>query len=380
MNDQIVEILSQAGLSPTPLGVLDHAGQFFALYDDQLVYQAPGQFSRVALPDVTRIHSDREGVLRVETSEKTAITASLIGYDPAQVRSFFQQVRDVTARAKEVPMAPKTALKTEPALSPVVIPPPAPASPAAAAPVATTAPSDPARTPAPEPAAPSGARSAGSSPPVITSPAASLPVNSLPLNSQPVNVQPTSASAAAPSTPTSSASIPVILPPAAAPEPTPRPEPLVISSMPPLQESPRKPTVVRIQTPDLPPVSTPPGSSASGTTGSEAGHASAPILMAPASHVMIRSISGRDLLLRRAEAVQGFSGTIRLLAIVLGLAALGLAYVQYQRSEALSAIWTLLTGGVGTVALLAFAEALRMLAALGSELGAEALPDERRDD
>ena len=72
----------------------------------------------------------------------------------------------------------------------------------------------------------------------------------------------------------------------------------------------------------------------------------------------------------RADSVQRFSGTVRLLAVVLGLAALGLAFVQYRDTQTISAVWTLLTGGVGTVALLAFAEALRLLAALGAELGA----------
>jgi len=50
--------------------------------------------------------------------------------------------------------------------------------------------------------------------------------------------------------------------------------------------------------------------------------------------------------------------------VVLGLAALALAFFQWRGGVSLSAIWTLLTGGVGTVALLAFAEALRLLSAL----------------
>ena len=80
MNDRILEALTAAGLNTTPLSILDHASAqantFFALYHDQMVYLEAGRSSQVPLRDVTRIHSDREGVLRVETSERTAITAS----------------------------------------------------------------------------------------------------------------------------------------------------------------------------------------------------------------------------------------------------------------------------------------------------------------
>ena len=100
MNDRILDALVAAGIDTSPLSLLDHANAqtstFFALYDQELVYLEGGKSSRVALRDVTRIHSDREGMLRVETSAHTAVTASLLGYDPGRVQTFFQQVRDVT--------------------------------------------------------------------------------------------------------------------------------------------------------------------------------------------------------------------------------------------------------------------------------------------
>ncbi|ULH16450.1 hypothetical protein MF271_07680 [Deinococcus sp. KNUC1210] len=348
MNDHTVEALTHAGLSPSPLGILEYANSFFALYADKLVYGEETRLSTVGLPDVTRIHSDREGVLRVETSERTAITASLLGYDPGQVQQFFQQVRDVTARAKELPVMPlNRAAKSEPALSPVVattLPPtPTPSMPAA-----------PDSTPSRAPAA------APSVPPYSSGSSTSLPPVTPLVSSTSVPVVP---SAAMPRPDVGTAESPL------------RPEPLVISSMPAVHDipPPRKsaPAVVRIQSggtlgePGSPVLSAALSSAAT----PDPVPTSAPS-MAPVPQIMGLSLTGRDLLRARAESVQRFSGSVRLLAIVLGLAALGLAIVQYRNDQTISAVWTLLTGGVGMVALLAFAEALRLLAALGTELGA----------
>ena len=69
MNDRILDALVAAGIDTSPLSLLDHANAqtstFFALYDQELVYLEGVKSSRVALRDVTRIHSDREGMLRV---------------------------------------------------------------------------------------------------------------------------------------------------------------------------------------------------------------------------------------------------------------------------------------------------------------------------
>jgi len=52
------------------------------------------------------------------------------------------------------------------------------------------------------------------------------------------------------------------------------------------------------------------------------------------------------------------------LAVVLGLAAIGLAYFQYQGGAPLNGLWTLIAGGVGSVALFVFAEVTRLIVTL----------------
>jgi hypothetical protein len=92
--------------------------------------------------------------------------------------------------------------------------------------------------------------------------------------------------------------------------------------------------------------------------------------------------AGSTELLRRADAVQGLARTTGLLAVVLGLAAIALAYFQWQNTGnttggTLNAIWTLLAGGVGAVALLAFAEALRLLSAMARSTPAQSGQNQR---
>ena len=92
-------------------------------------------------------------------------------------------------------------------------------------------------------------------------------------------------------------------------------------------------------------------------------HTQGPLVSVPAASAG-QDAGLRSELLRRADSVGALASTVGLLAVVLGLAALALAFFQWSGNAGLSAIWTLLTGGVGTVALLAFAEALRLLSAL----------------
>ncbi|WP_219722118.1 hypothetical protein, partial [Deinococcus planocerae] len=66
----------------------------------------------------------------------------------------------------------------------------------------------------------------------------------------------------------------------------------------------------------------------------------------------------------RAEGVLGWVGRLRLLAAVLGLAALGLAAFQFAEGPRLTGLWTLIVGGVGALALLAFAEVTELVVAL----------------
>lgn len=366
MNDRIYQALTAAGLSTSPLGVLDHASTyasaFFALYDTELLYHESGKNSRVPLRDVTRIHSDREGVLRVETSERTAVTASLVGYDPGRVQAFFQQVRDVTARAKELPVLPLNQAKTE-------LPPRPdaglPGSSVAAAAMPGLSAYTPAATPAPVtlPAAPP--TPAFSPEPSVP---ASAPAASAVASPVPVSPMPAPATSTAPVTVTATR------------RESPRPEPVVISSMPPVSDPPpfqeragernrqansqsNRP-VVRIGEPEL-------GLGDTGTASSA--HTQGPLVSVPVSRPLDRqpdaSLSAESLgvvseLQRRAEGVQGLARTVGLLAVVLGVAAIVLAFFQWQGNNTLSAIWTLLAGGVGSIALLAFAEALRLLSAL----------------
>ena len=131
--------------------------------------------------------------------------------------------------------------------------------------------------------------------------------------------------------------------------PTPRPEPLIISSAPPLA-GPSSPAE---------PASRPRNPRAAPTATETPVRAELPAAFTAVSSAALRG---------RAESVLAFAGTVRLLAVVLGVAALALAFFELRGGTTLAAIWTLLSGGVGTVALLAFGEALRLLAALGNSL------------
>lgn len=417
MNDRILDALVAAGIDTSPLSLLDHASAqtstFFALYDQELVYLEGGKSSRVALRDVTRIHSDREGVLRVETSAHTAVIASLLGYDPGRVQTFFQQVRDVTARSKELPVLPLSSKPAESASSAGL---PGFGKPAASL-SSTSMPGVSAYTPAPEsatvpPAAPVVIAPVAQPVSVQPAPAQSTPAQSTP--AQPTPAQPAATSQmptpaqdavgenvpgvtlTAPPTPVTSGPSSSALPSPAVPAPgaafmpagairaaVPRPEPVIISSMPPVSALPAfqeragernrqairaapvaeaavsqstgqltrvqstKTQVSEVRTAELPVVA----------------HTQGPLVSVPAASAG-QDAGLRSELLRRADSVGALASTVGLLAVVLGLAALALAFFQWSGNASLSAIWTLLTGGVGTVALLAFAEALRLLSAL----------------
>ena len=417
MNDRILDALVAAGIDTTPLSLLDHASAqtstFFALYDQELVYLESGKSSRVALRDVTRIHSDREGVLRVETSAHTAVTASLLGYDPGRVQTFFQQVRDVTARSKELPVLPLSSKPAESASSAGL---PGFGKPAASL-SSTSMPGVSAYTPSPEsvtvpPAAPVviapvAQPVSGQPAPAQSSPAQPTPADPTPAQPAATSQMPTPAQDAvgenvpgvtltAPPTPVTSGPSSSALPSPAVPAPgaafmpagairaaVPRPEPVIISSMPPVSALPAfqeragernrqairaapvaeavvsqstgqltrvqstKTQVSEVRTAELPVVA----------------HTQGPLVSVPAASAG-QDAGLRSELLRRADSVGALASTVGLLAVVLGLAALALAFFQWSGNASLSAIWTLLTGGVGTVALLAFAEALRLLSAL----------------
>lgn len=363
MNDRIYQALTAAGLSTSPLSVLDHASTyasaFFALYDTELLYHEGGKNSQVPLRDVTRIHSDREGVLRVETSERTAVTASLVGYDPGRVQAFFQQVRDVTARAKELPVLPLNQAKTElPGLLPSTE---LPGSSIAAAGMPGLSAYTPATTPAATPAAPPVPAVVAPPAPVAVTPSAEMPT-AAPV-ATPAPLAPVSASSVS-ANPASASPVTVT----ATRRESPRPEPVVISSMPPVSDPPafqeragERNRQASVQT--IRPRLGEPGSDAPETAVTGSAHTQGPLVSLPVD-TSNEALGVVSELQRRAEGVQGLARTVGLLAVVLGLAAIALAFFQWQGSNTLSAIWTLLAGGVGSVALLAFAEALRLLSAL----------------
>ena len=412
MNDRILDALVAAGIDTSPLSLLDHASAqtstFFALYDQELVYLEGGKSNRVALRDVTRIHSDREGVLRVETSAHTAVTASLLGYDPGRVQTFFQQVRDVTARAKELPVLPLSSKPAEsassaglpgfkpsaslsstsmpgvsaytPALESVTVP---PAAPVVIAPVTQPVSVQPALA-QPTPAQP--AATSQMSTPAQDAVGENVPGVTLTAPPTPVTSGPSSSALPSPTVPAAPGA--AFMPAGAIRAAVPRPEPVIISSMPPVSALPafqerageRNRQAIRAAPVAEAAVSQSTGqltrAQSTKTQVSEVrtaelqaaelpamAHTQGPLVSAPATSAG-QDAGLRSELLRRADSVRALASTVGLLAAVLGLAALALAFFQWSGNAGLSAIWTLLTGGVGTVALLAFAEALRLLSAL----------------
>ncbi|GAA0507367.1 hypothetical protein [Deinococcus depolymerans] len=286
-SERAVQALQTLGMTDSPLTSLERDEALFVLTADTLLFQDADGTRRVTLRDLTRIHSDQEGTLRVETPAGTALTASLLGFDPAQVQAFFGQVRDATALAKErAADTPEPAPTPAPAHTPAPTPAPAPAPHPAFRPEPAP---DPA--PAPEPA-----------------------------------------------------------PPAATPAPE-APTPVVISSS---GFSPSR-------TPDLSkaPVAAPPAPSPAPVT-----PAAAPLPVQPAGVPLRGAASAVAALTRQAEVVEGLTGRLRVLGLVLFVAAVALAFFQFTGGQPLAALWTLLAGGVGTIALMALADIARLLAAL----------------
>ncbi|GMA13751.1 hypothetical protein E5F05_15320 [Deinococcus metallilatus] len=324
MNDRVLSALRGLGIGAAPLALLEREGAFFALLEGMLVYQDQNGTRRVTLRDLTRIHSDPDGLLRVETPAGTALTASLLGFDAGQVQAFFSQVRDATARAKNLPTGP---LPT-----------------------------------------PGGHKTFGSVPKPVMPPAPS------------------------PGTTTT-----VIL--GASPEAGPTQEPTV--QEPPGQEQkeerPAAPQAIKPGTvrevrggqtsPAQDPVpAAPGGTKASGTNVLTKAEPKPPATPSPADSTPARVASAAAQsvvagLEARASTVSGLVSRLQLLGVVLGLAAVGLAVFQFLGGTPLLGLWTLIAGGVGCIALLAFADVTRLLVALAravAEAGQAA--DRSRDD
>lgn len=306
-SERAVQALQTIGMTASPLTSLERDEALFVLTADTLLFQDADGTRRVTLRDLTRIHSDQEGTLRVETPAGTALTASLLGFDPAQVQAFFGQVRDATAQAKERAAAQEAAqavkVTPEPAAptpQPVPMPQPAPEP----TPLPTPAPAPgPAPSPAPTPAPAPVHTPAGATPVVISS------------------------SGFSPSRTPDLAKAPASARSEVAPAPAPAPAPL--------------PTPT-----------------------------AAPAAAAAAAGVPLRgAASAVAALARQADLVDSLTGRLRVLGAVLFVASVALAFFQFSGGQPLAALWTLLAGGVGTIALMALADIARLLVALARASG-----------
>ncbi|THF84889.1 hypothetical protein E7T09_19850 [Deinococcus sp. KSM4-11] len=358
--------LKAIGMDEPPVSVLEREDALFILTPKTLVYQDGGGTRRVTLRDLTRIHSDEQGVLRVETPAGTALTATLLGFDVAQVQAFFVQVRDTTARAKEQPVSPlptaggQKTFGTAPAV-------PAPETPGTAKiPPAVTPPADgpaPARPPAP---------------PVASVPATPTPAARAESAAPPPRpaVRPEAVATPAPvSTPLTERGGQDVVPPErlrSTPTPTPAPAADGRATLPgvsrPSSEAPSVRPVVISSSAFTPSTARTPTMITEPARGPERAPAqveppvAAPVPVAPSAVSPTPPRSALDTLVRQAAVVEGLTGRLRFLGGVLFVAALGLAAVQYTSGARLDGLWTLLSGGVGTIALLALADMARLLA------------------
>ncbi|GHF88592.1 hypothetical protein GCM10017782_27250 [Deinococcus ficus] len=360
-------VLRAVGLTESPVSALEREDALFVLTPDTLLYQDAGGTRRVTLRDLTRIHSDAEGTLRVETPAGTALSASLVGFDPARLQGFFNEVRDVTRRAKEA-AAPGAS--------------PAQAAPQRAAPPAAAPLTQERTVPRPAPVAPQPTTSAPARPepivlgddPAPTEAGSTPPPRPL---HQPRYV-PGPAAAVTPVTPRPEAEetddLADLAPTPTRPAPTPAAPPA--SAQAPLREV----TVVRTE----PVVSRPatPGETARSLLSPAA--APSPAVVPPQPD--LAPVVGNDLpapapapavratvacLGGQAELVAGWAGRLRVLGGVMFVATLALAVVQFTQGAPLAGLWTAIAGGIAGIALLAVADLARLLAGLARALTGE---------
>ena len=404
MNDRILKALEKAGIGEPPISSLDHEQQLFALTNDSLLYQGSehGPMSRVTLREISRIHSDHEGTLRVESAGQTAITASLLGFDPGRVQRFFQTVRDTTARAKQQPSSPlpggSEQGKTFGSTNSKTAPSAASLSGSGAAAVVESRPG----TAGPNTSL--GQPTPGNSPAPILSKTSEKAAN--PVSAPAPAAQASATSNAAPTTPPTispppTGKIPVAQAPAPAPPPASPPAPLDSAA------GATGPRVIKIggTAPSAPldmAAANPGGSLGAGrakpsfasqtdspspTTTVSTSAGGAPTLQkasaektssekpspekssAPAN----TDITAPGTLVQAALSLSGLATTLRVLAVVLVLGALGMGYFLWQQGEAsrIPALWTVTVGLVTAVALSVLAEMLRFLASLGREVAAQ---------
>lgn len=379
MSERIDKLMQAAGLKETVLNSLERGDSIFVLTDQTLLFQDGGGTRRVTLRDLKRIHSDQDGLLRVETPAGTALTANLLGFDPAAVQSFFAQVRDATARAKQQPLAtdsgpvasspaPETsnvnAQKAVP-VSPAVTPAPTPP----AAPAANNPPGQPTAEPsagakwtgsersAPAPAAPSA--------PFPSAPPARLIVSPV----QPVSPTALNAAATAPAAGNGLST---------APTPAPAPAPATAAPAAPSwkpQEAPVtvKPVVKAVRTPTVitdPEVLSRPEAAPQ----ADKPHVeTAPVQPEPPAARRVNGTAAGSLasLAAVAGGVSAWVGALKAMSLVMLLATFGMAYFQYDKGQGINGFWTLIAGGMGAVALWALSDLVKLLVALAQAVSAE---------
>ncbi|WP_415831319.1 hypothetical protein, partial [Deinococcus frigens] len=104
-----------------------------------------------------------------------------------------------------------------------------------------------------------------------------------------------------------------------------------------------------------------------------------PIIAPPVT--ALSKVAAATALARQAETVEALAGRLKILGAVLFVGALALAFFQFTGGQPLAGIWTLLSGGVGAIALLALGEMSGLLALLGRAPGPlpERLPNSGHD-
>lgn len=365
MSERSDQILKASGLPDPSLAVLERGDALFVLTASTLLYHDESGTRRVTLRDLARIHSDQEGTLRVETPAGTALSASLVGFDPAEVQAFFRQVRDVTAQAKQGPAAsPVPTTSTVPTASPTPGPVPSltksadPAPAPAARPVVhlpeqpqtVAGPAFPtAGTQGTAPASAAGSDAPSPAPKVVTPPPPRRQTSGAPAGTTPASAPGTSSQKqagqkASAQNPGSQKQPPA---PQAAPAPAASRPSATPSTVLPVPSGPAPTTLVAAAAP------------AEATQATSLSTVLAPLGDAQAD------------LLAQAGSVAGLGGRLRLLAVILMLAALGLAYFLYtaETPQPLNALWVIVAGGVGAVALTVLAALTRLLATLAQVIG-----------
>lgn len=310
MSERALTLLRSASLNEPLVNSLEREDSLFVLTPHTLLYQDEMGARRVTLRDLTRIHSDQDGLLKIETPAGVAISASLLGFDVAAVQSFFSEVRNYTSQAKQTP------------------------APAVAPPAPTTIPTQP---------------------------------NEVTSNHAALKVQP------APVTPTPPQSAPSQ---AAPPQPVPVPvaNPVAVTVAKTVPQPQDKTQVAQASSQTQPSLVTPviiPESSANkNSTGSSQSQKAPSKKKSSSSNqesdpvAKSANIAATGELGERGEQLGAWVGRLRFMSLVVLVAALGLAFIQFSHQQGLNALWVVIAGGVGAVTLYALTDLIDVVARL----------------